>query len=119
MENIHINPIVQRVQDGTVYGGADLCASCRFALRRKASLTGFSETRCGALHTTPIVPAKLAQCSAYLEKGRLTLGEMSEVAWIIESKNGKHIGFLSPEELRKRDPNNWGTLPAPPARVGF
>lgn len=114
MDNIYASSVAQRVQDGTVYGGSDMCASCRHALRRKAALTGFNETRCGALQNAPLVPAKLAQCSAYLEKGRMTLGEMQEAAWIIESKNGKHIGFLTPEELRRRQ---QGMLPSAP--IGF
>lgn len=96
-----MNPIAQRVQDGTSFGGADLCASCRFALRRKGSQTGFEETRCAAVQHSPLVPVKMAQCSAYLEKGRMSLGEMIEVAWVVEQR-GKAIGFLSPEELNKR-----------------
>lgn len=103
MENLYANPIAQRVQDGTVFGGADLCASCRFALRRKGSLSGFEETRCGAGNgPATLVKVKLAQCTAYLEKGRMSLGEMSDAAWIIEMRPNKQIGFLSPEEMERR-----------------
>ena len=112
--NLNANPLVQRIQDGTTFGGADMCASCRYAMRRKGAQTGFSETRCGALNHTPIVPVKMASCTSYLEKGRMTLGEMSDVAWIIEER-GKKIGFLSPEDLeRRRQSSSQPGLP-----VGF
>lgn len=114
--NIGLNAVVQRVQDGTTFGGSDMCASCRYAMRRKGALTGFSETRCGAINSTPIVPVKLASCSSYLEKGKMTLGEMMDSAWIIETR-GKHIGFLSPEELERR--RNFGTRDQPATTVGF
>lgn len=115
MENLYANPIAQRVQDGTVFGGADLCASCRFALRRRGSLSGFEETRCGAGNgPATLVKVKLAQCTAYLEKGRMSLGEMADAAWVIEVR-GKQIGFLSPEELERRRRNS--VPPGPP--IGF
>ena len=99
--NIYGNQIAQRVQDGTTFSGADMCSTCRYALRRNGAQTGFAETRCGAMNNAPIVPVKMASCSAYLEKGRMTLGEMIETAWVIEVR-GKSIGFLSPEELERR-----------------
>lgn len=114
MTSIYSNPIALRVQDGTGMGGTDLCASCRFALRRKGSLTGFGETRCGALQGNPVVPTRLQHCTAYLERGRMSLPEMNEAAWLIEVR-GKSIGFLSPEELARRREHS-----APPsAPIGF
>jgi hypothetical protein len=118
MENIHINPIAQRIQDGTVFGGRDMCASCRWAIRRQSAVTGRTDTRCSSLNPArpePIV-TKIATCTAYLAKGQLSLHEMSEVAWVIETKGGKHIGFLTPEELRRR---NMMDNPPPRGPMGF
>lgn len=113
MSDIYFNPLVQRIQGGTVQGDLNLCASCRFAIKREGSMSGFSETRCSQLHGMPRVPEKLAACTMYLEKGKLSLGEMIEIAWVIEAK-GKHIGFITPEELARRRGN------APPqAPAGF
>jgi hypothetical protein len=112
------NPVITRVQDGTTYSSADMCASCRFALIRKGSINGFTETRCAAMQQTPIVPTKIASCSAYLEKGKMTLGEMIDVAWIVDSRGGKHIGFLSPEELDRRR-NNCGSPDVTGRPFGF
>lgn len=109
------NPIVSRVQDGTAFSGTDLCQSCRWAMIRKGSITGFRETRCGCIANSPLVPAKLATCTMYLEKGKMTLQEMDMVAWIVESR-GKQIGFLSPEELERRRMNG---VPDSSPRVGF
>lgn len=117
MESIHINPIAQRIQDGTVFGGADMCASCRWAMRRQSAQTGRTETRCGAIGHAPLVVTKIASCTAYLAKGSLSLQEMSEIAWAIEVK-GKHIGFLSPEELARRR-GQFDPVGQPPNRVGF
>jgi hypothetical protein len=112
MDNLYLNPVAQRVQDGTTFGGADMCASCRFAMKRIGSLTGFEETRCGAMNHTPIVPVKLSRCTAYCKKGQMTLGEMQDTAWVIEVR-GKQIGFLSPEDLERRRQNQPCQTPAP------
>ena len=114
--NIFASAIAQRVQDGTTFGGADMCATCRYAFKRKGAQTGFDQTRCNAVQNSPIVPVKMASCSAYLEKGRMSLGEMNEVAWIVEAR-GKSIGFLSPEELDRRRQNGNPKTQGPP--VGF
>lgn len=115
--DIFNNPIAARVRGGTLPGDTDLCATCRGALIRKGSATGFVEVRCGFIQNSPRVPEKLAVCSGYLEKGRMSLHEMNYVAWIIEANKGR-IGFLSPEELARR--RERGDMAAPPQRpVGF
>jgi hypothetical protein len=45
----------------------------------------------------------------------MTLGEMSDAAWIIETR-GKQIGFLTPEELQRR---REGRNTPPASAVGF
>ena len=113
MSDIYLNPLVQRIQGGTLQGDLDLCASCRFAIKRAGSMSGFSETRCSKLERAPRVPEKLATCTMYLEKGKLNLGEMNAIAWVIEAK-GKHIGFITPEELARRRGNALS-----PSTAGF
>lgn len=111
--NLNDNPLARRVQGGTTQGNADVCVSCRYAIRRQGAKTGLDETRCGALANAPLVREQLAACSMYLDKGRLSLDEMGQIAWVIETK-GKHIGFLSPEALERRRQNQ-----PPPNPVGF
>ena len=115
--NPYSNPVVIKIQGGgTVQGSVDLCASCRFCLRRRSAITGRQETRCDALPQCPVIRTQIAECNRYVEQGKLTLHEMVEVAWIVESR-GKHIGFLSPEELeRRRNRGNQGSTGSP---VGF
>lgn len=108
MESAFANPIARRIQGGTVESHIDLCQSCRFCLRRTSAITGRTETRCEALASSPLVKTQIAQCNRYIEQGKLTLHEMVEVAWTVEAR-GKHIGFLSPEELerkRQRQPSS-------------
>ncbi len=108
-----MNPVATRVQDGTTFGGTPICARPA-GLRSDASARSTASTglRCGALQGQPIVPTKIARCTAYIEKGRMTLGEMIDTAWIVEER-GKKIGFLSPEDMARRRGNN-PDCPAPP-----
>lgn len=112
--SIYLNQIAQRVQDGTMQSGVDLCKSCRYAIIRKGSNSGFAEVRCGNLAYEPVVREPLAHCSRYLERGKLALHEMADIAYLLEKNKGV-IGFLSPEDLRKQ--NSGATSPAP--RIGF
>jgi len=114
-ENVNANPLALRVQGGTIPGDRDLCATCRWAVRRQSSVSGWTETRCNAVSSSPRVPERLAECNSYLDRNRLTLGEMVQIAWIVETK-GKSIGFLTPEEVAKR--RGFSDVSAPPT-VGF
>ena len=96
------NPVVIKIQNGgTVQSSVDLCTSCRFCLRRRSAITGRSESRCDAMPNQPMIRTQIAECNRYVEQGKLTLHEMVEIAWVVESR-GKHIGFMSPEELERR-----------------
>jgi len=62
-----------------------------------------------------LVRTQIAECNRYIEIGTLSLYEMSEIAWIVEAR-GKQIGFLSPEELARRQ-QNPAQVPGP--SIGF
>jgi hypothetical protein len=114
LENIHANPVAMRVQNGTLRSDVDLCSTCRWAIRRQASASGWSEVRCDAA-AGRVVPEPVATCNRYLDAHRLSLGEMVQIAWVVEAK-GKTIGFLSPEEVAKR--RDYFDVPAQ-SPVGF
>ncbi len=62
-----------------------------------------------------MIRTQIAECNRFVEQGKLTLYEMTEIAWVIETR-GKHIGFLSPEELERR---RNGQQPQLTTAVGF
>lgn len=101
MDNLYSNPLVQRIQGGTVDSSRDLCRSCRYCLQRQSAVTGDTELRCAQLPNFPVIKTRIAACTFYTEKGKLNLNEMVDIAWVVEER-GKKIGFLSPEELERR-----------------
>jgi len=109
------NSLIGKIQNATVQGSVDLCATCRSGIRRRSALTGATETRCDAFQGSPLVRTQIAECNRYIEIGTLSLCEMSAIAWIVEAR-GKQIGFLSPEELARRQ-QNPAQVPGP--SIGF
>jgi hypothetical protein len=104
MENIFLNPIAQRVQNGTLRSDVNLCLSCRQALHNQSGRSGKETLVCTAIYGAPMrMTEPVAHCTAYLDRAKPTLNDMHEVAWLVMTdKGGRQIGFLSPEELRER-----------------
>jgi hypothetical protein len=50
----------------------------------------------------PLVDRKVTDCSTHSPKGSMSIHAMKSVAWVIEVKKGKFIGFLNPEERKKK-----------------
>lgn len=49
-----------------------------------------------------VVPSNIDECSDYQAKGSQSKYEMEKVAWVLEVKHGRTMGFKPPEE--KKDP---------------
>ena len=50
-----------------------------------------------------VVPFEVKECNRYssvLEKDEYELGK---IAWILEVKKGKPVGFISPDEVKKKN----------------
>jgi hypothetical protein len=109
VENIYQNPVVLKVHNGTRRSDINLCSSCRYGFHTKASLSGNELVLCMAVNPAMRVPEPLAECSTYLDRTQPTLHDMQEIAWsLMTDKGGRKLGFLSPEELRKRDGASYG-----------
>lgn len=104
MDNIFLNPLVAKVQNGTLRSDVNLCLSCRLAVHTQSALSNSETMLCTAVYGAPrSMREPVARCSAYLDKSKPTLNDMHEVAWLVMTdKGGRKIGFLSPEELRER-----------------
>lgn len=102
------DPIVFKLQGGTLQSNKNLCATCVNCHRFRGSLTQRESWRCQLSYNRPMVLVEpVGECNRYVDARLPTLDMMKEIAWEVETKRGgKVVGFLSPEDLRKRD-GSW------------
>jgi hypothetical protein len=102
MEDIRQNPVVFKIHNGTRRSDTHLCRSCRWAVHMQSALSNKERILCNATHRLEILEP-VAHCSAYLDRTKPTLEEMQAIAWSLQTdKGGRTIGFMSPEDLRRR-----------------
>jgi len=91
-----------KVQKGTPnHSEPSKCDSCSNSVRIRGQAESQEHVYCRSLEKT--INFKVAECSAYREYGKPSLYDMQQIAWpLCTDKNGKRIGFLAPQELRKR-----------------
>ena len=89
------------VRGGTP-SGKSLCESCRNCFRATGS--GSNEvTLCVANFETALrIDFPVYDCTKYDDKGYPTQYEMEQMAFVLEVKAGRVIGFLSPEERKAK-----------------
>lgn len=84
--------------------GRGLCGSCANSTVVRFT-TGDDYYRCEQISFGSRggrIPAPVSECSDYHPINTPTKFEMKEVAWVLETKKGKVIGFLSPEEAKEK-----------------
>jgi len=113
MQNLYSNPVVLKVINGTQRSDVHLCRTCSMGHHIQAANSGFELIRC--MRFSPLVIQEpIARCSHYLDRTRPSLQAMEEIAWsLMTDKGGRSLGFLSPEELRRREPNSLPSAPTP------
>lgn len=85
-----------RVVKGTPIHGESKCLSCQNAM----VIQGYAETQQQIVCTyarSRLMPFPVASCSCYEQKNTLDLHAMMQMAYILESKEGKY-GFRRPTE---------------------
>ena len=116
MDNVFQNPVVLKVHNGTLRGGSNLCLTCRYAHHSQSALSGKERILCTAMSPAMPLNEPVARCSSYLDRSRPSLIDMQEIAWSLQTdKVGRSIGFLSPDDLRRRG-EGWSQ---PPTAPGF
>ena len=90
------------VKGGTVkHGGPSLCESCQNATIVKGQTLDEEIVLCSEMNYKP-VRFKVTECSDYEKHNTMKLWQMVQMAWPLATKKGKIIGFMSPEEARRR-----------------
>lgn len=94
-----------KVKDGTpLHGGKGLCHSCKHSHVFRAAAESDVFVRCQVSYEQNFFVTKpIVSCSEYANKLDKSEYEMKEIAWVLETKNGKPIGFISPNEARKKE----------------
>ena len=80
-----------------------LCHTCKHAHIRSFD-TGKQEVICGRLDVNALMPRPVVECTMYEEKGTMDEWDMEKIAFVLETKKGKPIGFLSPTEYKEKYP---------------
>jgi len=90
------------VEGGTPANTKRLCDSCSHGqVLRTESSQEIVYCNVSIREAIPI-HVRVVECSKYRPLSVQSLLEMEERAWILESKRGQPIGFVSPAEFRKR-----------------
>ncbi len=87
-----------KVKQGTL-PDIDLCRSCSFATIVEGSAGTQQIKQCAHLGR---VPFPVASCSQWQDRSATSLWDMQQIAWVVEAKGSRHVGFLSPEQRRKK-----------------
>lgn len=82
----------------------DLCRTCRYATLVEGAAATQRLKRCSQLDAR--VPFPVANCNEWQDRRSSNLWEMQQIAWVVEVKGNRPIGFLNPEQRRKNgDPD--------------
>lgn len=97
-----------KVHGGTPqHGGKGLCHSCKNSHVFRGAAESEVTVRCEVFFEEPIFITKpVVECSEYANKTTKSLHDMKGIAWVLATKNGKTIGFVSAREAQKKESDN-------------
>lgn len=98
--------ILKMAEGGTTRSDQHLCLSCSYGFVRRGVNASQDMQVCTQFSSRPelgVIKGPVAACSEYYPKHLPTLRDLNEIAWqITTSKNGKAVGFITPDERRKQ-----------------
>lgn len=94
---------MNKVQDGTPNHTDHLCASCRMAVITRGQNLQEERIVCRVLSPNALITHRVSFCTEYSDRSTTSLYEMQEIAWTLTTSPGRKVGFVSPQELRRRD----------------
>jgi hypothetical protein len=91
------------IRDENKYG---LCEKCNSSFITEDE-NGNVSVQCSNWKVTggennKFITKKIVKCNGFVEANKISYHEMSKIAWIIETKKGKPIGFISPQEAKEK-----------------
>jgi len=88
-----------RIKEGVIRG---LCGQCQNAIVRQDEGASEPVVTCMAYYgPSRDINKPVESCSSFEARGKNTLEEMKRVAWILEVKKGKPMGFKNPDEAKE------------------
>jgi len=84
------------IKEGPARG---LCGKCQNAIIRQEE-TGEPFVSCGAYYPPRDIVRNVVSCTGFDERGQNTVDEMKKIAWILEVKKGRIMGFKTPDEVK-------------------
>lgn len=81
-----------------------LCSSCRMGVSVQGRAVGEQLRYCSALER--MMPMHVTKCSSYDDKRVPSRWDMEQIAWVLsttQSGANRKIGFISPQERRRRE----------------
>jgi hypothetical protein len=97
-----------RVKDGTPnHSGKSLCMSCKNAHIMQGDRTSDLTIWCEAMFEKPIkIESKIIDCGSHKANKDASFSEMQKIAYVLETKKGKPIGFVSMAEHKQNIKND-------------
>lgn len=98
---------ILKVQGGTpIHGERSLCFTCAEAHVLQGQAVSDLTVICRATYDHPLTLTKpVVECSEYVRKNSQDRRDMERIAWILETKKGRPIGFVTPLEHKHRSRN--------------
>lgn len=82
--------------------GKRLCDTCRSSTIIKGAAESAEVVYCGVV--SAVLPFKVVDCNDYDDKASISLRQMGQSAWVLETdKSGRKIGFVSPDRWKQEN----------------
>lgn len=89
------------VKNGTPVYAESLCESCANAHIERGYRESETLVFCQATYPEHRVRFRVRECSSHTEKQKQTLWQMQKVAWILDERAGRKVGFVPAADLDK------------------
>jgi len=90
------------VKNGTPLQGPSLCETCVNAHIERGYRESETLVFCQATNPEHRVHFRVRECSSHTERQKQTLWQMQKVAWILDERAGRKVGFVPAADIEKR-----------------
>lgn len=96
-----------KVIQGTLKSGRSLCMSCSAATYIRGNSIGEQIQICNATYPSRSIEFVVAECSEYNAESGPSLKNMEKIAWEIQVKGGRYVGF-NPPSAKSTEKDKYG-----------